>query len=43
MDDERWEAGMPVLDRQAVAGAQAAVGAPAARRAPAGILALIHL
>jgi hypothetical protein len=37
MDDERWEAGMPVLDRQAVAGAQAAVGAPAARHATAGI------
>jgi hypothetical protein len=34
MDDERWESGMPVLDRQAVAGASAA---PAAvRGAPPG-------
>ena len=36
MDDERWESGMPVLDRQAVAGAAAAPRAaarPAARLA----------
>jgi hypothetical protein len=31
MDDERWESGMPVLDRQAVAGAAAAPGAVPAR------------
>jgi hypothetical protein len=30
MDDERWEAGMPVLDRQAVAGAAAAPAAASA-------------
>jgi hypothetical protein len=38
MDDERWESGMPVLDRQAVAGAGAAptagVGATRPRPAP---------
>lgn len=33
MDDERWEAGMPVLDRQAVAGSSSA--APALRPRPA--------
>jgi hypothetical protein len=32
MDDERWEAGMPVLDRQAVRGA---APPPSATRAPA--------
>jgi hypothetical protein len=32
MDDERWEAGMPVLDRQAVAGA--GIASPAARPRP---------
>ncbi|HEY7132505.1 MAG TPA: hypothetical protein VH440_09650 [Candidatus Limnocylindrales bacterium] len=30
MDDERWEPGMPVLDRQAVPGAVGPTGAPAA-------------
>jgi hypothetical protein len=34
MDDERWEPGMPVLDRQAVPGAPAAPGAGAS---PAGL------
>jgi hypothetical protein len=34
MDDERWEPGMPVLDRQAVPGGGA--GAPVARPGPAG-------
>lgn len=29
MDDERWEPGMPVLDRQAIPGATAATGATA--------------
>jgi hypothetical protein len=31
MDDERWETGMPVLDRQAVAGAVAAAPARSSR------------
>lgn len=34
MDDERWESGMPVLDRQAVAGAIAAPQVVAGRLAP---------
>jgi hypothetical protein len=41
MDDERWEAGMPVLDRQAVAGAGGVTTAPAPRTAtvrPAPVL-----
>ena len=37
MDDERWESGMPVLDRQAVAGA--ATGAAPAPQVVAGRLA----
>jgi hypothetical protein len=32
MDDERWEQGMPVLDRQAVAGSGSARGAAVATR-----------
>jgi hypothetical protein len=34
MDDERWETGMPVLDRQAVAGALAAAPAHSSRPTP---------
>jgi hypothetical protein len=34
MDDERWESGMPVLDRQAVAGAAPAPQVVAGRLAP---------
>ena len=34
MDDERWESGMPVLDRQAVAGVATAPAASRARPVP---------
>ena len=34
MDDERWEPGMPVLDRQPVAGTGSAAGAVATRTGP---------